>query len=238
MVKLGIIMRFKKMCVLLMVIMLQLLAIISVSQATISIRDDGGLDDVYHMTVTDNKTIVESSSERPEIDIYKISYRFTEENAIKLSVSINGFINTTRNIKYVLWYNTTNASYLVNFSKGINNGYVKALDTGELYSEIENITISVDKHTLTATYGIYGIDRSVDDGEFWGLISESYFEGDTQHIWMDYTHESHFPYEEFIVNTSTNDNGDDKVSTPGFETIVFLTVIILAIFHYKKRRYK
>jgi hypothetical protein len=178
--------------------------------------------------ISEDKTTLEFNQKRPNIDIFKISYFSTDENKVQLFIAIDGFIQESDDTKYVMWYNTTNASYCIKYANGTNTGWAMALDTGEKFAEVENV--SVDSHTIIATYDLYGTNATA--VELWGYAAEDYFNGTTQHMWVDYVPDEFCPYNE----TGENNNGDDETTTSGFETIAVILALTVVFIILRRKK--
>ncbi|MCD4665279.1 MAG: hypothetical protein K8R68_08400, partial [Bacteroidales bacterium] len=145
-----------------------LLTLISTTASSAVVTKIDEIEDITHQIISGNVTSLEFDQERPDIDIVKVSYFITDENKVKIMMTVNGFINDSNDIFYVMWYNTTNASYWMNYSNGINNGWMEPLDNGEQFTEIENVDVS--SHTIIATYDLY--DNNTKAVELWGYACE------------------------------------------------------------------
>jgi hypothetical protein len=190
-------------------------------------------DDIYHETIRNNKSTLTENQQRPHIDIYKISYLVTDDNKVQLTIVIQGFIRHLPNVTYTMWYNTTNTSYSLQYTNGMNTGYAIVKETGEKFTEVENV--SVDAHTITVTYNQYGNETA--PLEFWGYTMENYEEGTTRHIWADYVPEKYSPYGN-MTDDEQNGINEDASSTPSFGivgVIFALSVVVLVLISRKRK---
>lgn len=203
------------------------LILISTTASSAVVSKLDGIEDIYHQTISGNVTSLEFDQERPDIDIMKVSYYITEDSKVKVMMVINGFIKDSNDISYVLWYNTTNASYWVNYSNGTNNGWMTSLDNGEQFTEIENVDVS--SHILTVAYGLY--DNNTKAVELWGYACEKYINGSNMEKWIDYVPDRFSPYskEKNGDNKTLDNDGDDALGTPGFETITVLIAVAITL---------
>ena len=225
-------------------IQLILAIIFSTSVYSVAISEIDVFNDVYYQVITDNQTITKDHQIRPEIDIFKVLYYVNEDaNTVDVSVAVNGSIQDKESIHYIVWYNTTNESYCLNYSNGKNTGWATDLDTNENFYEINPLQIT--KHTITTIYNL--IDENSKAIDLWGYTFESKINESETHLWFDYVPNHHSPpniihafnqeYDNSDNNQTTSDESEtygDTTSTPGFE--IFLVIIAIIIIIATKRK--
>jgi len=225
-------------------IQLILAIIFSTSAYSFAISEIDVFNDVYYQIITDNQTITKENQIRPEIDIFKVLYHIDKDaNTVDVSVAVNGSILNKESIRYIVWYNTTNESYCLNYSNGKNTGWATNLDTNEKFYEINPLQITL--HTITTTYSL--INENSKTIDLWGYSYEININESETHLWFDYVPNYHPPPSIIHAfnqnynnsyNNQTDPNGSetdgDSTKTPGFE--IFLIIIALITIIAKKRK--
>ena len=224
-------MNAKKSTILLLTLMMLLISLPCTDSAAVSKID--GFNDVYYQVEKGNQTKTYANQVRPDVDIYKVLYVANKgDGKVQVSIALNGSMVNSDSIHYVAWYNTTNASYYLHYTNGLNIGWATDLDMHlDEYPEIEKPQIT--NHTITVTYNIIGSNTTAVD--LWGYAYERSIDGSETHLWIDYIPNSRASFQIEPDNGSTNgDNGD--ATTPGFEAyIVFITSILIAYFISRKK---
>lgn len=225
-------MNAKKGMIILLSLAMLLVSLPGIDSAAVSKVD--GFNDVYYQVEQGNQTKTYANQVRPDVDIYKVLYIASKDDGeVQVSIALNGSIVNSDSIHYVVWYNTTNASYCLHYVNGVNIGWATDLGSMQLekYSEIE--PSQTTNHTIVVTYGIIGSNTTAVD--LWGYTSERSIDGSETHLWMDYVPNSRASFQiEPDNGSTTGDNGD--ATTPGFEAcIVFITSIVIAYFIRRKK---
>jgi hypothetical protein len=224
-------MNAKKGMIILLTLVMLLVSLPGTYSAAVSKID--GFNDVYYQVEKGNQTKTYANQVRPDVDIYKVLYIVNKDDGeVQVSIALNGSIVNSDSIHYVAWYNTTNASYYLHYTNGVNIGWATDLGSMHLekYSEIE--PLQTTNHTIMVTYGIIGSNTTTVD--LWGYASEKSIDGSETHLWIDYVPNSRASFQIEPDNGSTGDNGD--ATTPGFEAyIVFITSIVIAYFIRRKK---
>jgi hypothetical protein len=232
-------------------VVLQLIISITFSTSVFSVgvSEIDNFNDVYHQITKNNQTITEDNQEKPDIDIYKILSSTAEDAGIvDLSIAVKGSIINADSIHYIVWYNTTNASYYLDYSNGKNYGWIVDLDTNE--KSYQSRQLQITDHIITVTYNLTSINEKF--VELWGYTFFNEANESEEHIWFDYVPNSKVPAD---INISHQDDDDDdnddnnqtipdesdtdndNTSTPGFEIFLFIiATIVLMIFNRWKRK--
>lgn len=227
-------------------IILQIIVAITFSSSVYSqaISEIDGFNDVYYQIISNNQTITKENQQKANIDIWKVlSYVREDAQTVDVSINVKGSIQDSESIHYIVWYNTTNASYYLNYSNGKNNGWATDFKTNEKYYQIKPVQNT--GHVITATYDL--IDENSNYEDLWGYAYESKINGSETHLWFDYVPNSYVPsdinisYEEDENdddNQTTSDESEtdnDSTSTPGFEIfLVFIASTLIIIFIKRK----
>jgi hemolysin activation/secretion protein len=201
-------------------------------------------DDVILVTqINDEQNIIKNQT-YPNIDIFKLSSLFDkDENKLYLYIIINenGTIQINENVNYQLWFNTTNASYFINFTNNINNGFIYNNDIGEFISS--DLSVTSNKYSIIAEYPIVG--TSTDSIDFNACITEKKTTNEGFETYIDCVPEREITsgnggqtddnsQNDNNGNQSTDTNGNQSTDTNGFMvSIMFLSI---AIIMYLKRR--
>jgi len=223
-------MNAKKGIIILLTLVMLLINIPGTGSAAVSKID--GFNDVYYQVEKGNQTKTYANQVRPDVDIYKVLYIVNKDDGeVQVSIALNGSIVNSDSIHYVAWYNTTNASYYLHYTNGVNIGWATDLVMQfDEYPEIESPQTT--NHTIMVTYDFIGSNTTAVD--LWGYASEKSIDGSETHLWIDYVPNSRASFQIEPDNGSTGDNGD--ATTPGFEAyIVFITSIIIAYFVRRKK---
>jgi hypothetical protein len=231
-------------------VILQLIISITFSSSvsSVGVSEIDNFNDVYHQITTNNQTITEDNQEKPDIDIYKILSSTAEDAGIvDLSIAVKGSIKNADSIHYIVWYNTTNASYYLDYSNGKNYGWIVDLDTNE--KSYQSGQLQVTDHIITVIYNLTTINEKFVD--LWGYTFESEINESEEHIWFDYVPNSKVPADINISYQDDDDDDDDnnqtipddsdtdndKTSTPGFEIfLLIIATIVLIIFKSQKKK--
>jgi hypothetical protein len=193
-------------------------------------------NDVILITQTEDEQNIIKNQTYPNIDIFKISSLFdTDQNKLYLYIIINenGTIQINENINYQLWFNTTNASYFIDFTNNINNGFIYNNDNDEYITN--GLSVTSNKYSIIAEYPIVG--TSTDSIDFNACITERKTTADGFETYIDCVPEREITPDNGgqTDNNSQNDtNGNQSTETNGF--MVPIMFISIAIIMYFKRR--
>jgi hypothetical protein len=229
-------------------IILQIILVIIFSSSAYSqaISEIDGFNDIYYQIKYNNNTTTIENQQKADIDIWKVlSYVKEDAQTVDVSINVKGSIQDSESIHYIVWYNTTNASYYLNYSNGNNTGWATDTDTNERYYQIKPVQNT--GHVITASYDL--INGNSNYVDLWGYAYESNINESETQLWFDYVPNSKVPDD---LNISYQDDDDDdnnqtipddsdkdndKTSTPGFEIFLFIiATIILMIFNRRKRK--
>jgi hypothetical protein len=205
--------------------------------AATSISD--GTNDVWHWAQSLSGTGWSwqgNVGNKPNIDITEVSYTVNQDK-ITLSLKVSGVIQTSDKVVYWVYYNSTDTTYWLSYTNGSGGGFgMKGVMN---ITSVDNVTISGD--TLSVILDVLGDTSKV---ELWGYAVEyTTTVGDqTNEWWGDWA-----PNEKFAYNTGTdgtdgtdgtpkdNESGS-KTKTPGFELVLVLAAVAVALIILRKRR--
>jgi hypothetical protein len=222
-----------------------ILSAIGVSADSIS----DSVDDVYHYAWSEAGFSWQvSTADKPNIDITEISYS-VEDTKLVLSLKVHGTIQSSENIVYSAFYNSSESSYQLYWSNGEGFGIATSLDptSGSLDYASE---ITAEGDTLSAEFNVIG---ATDRAALWGWTAE--YANQTQEWWGDWAPASYEPFDEGDLtgdgnedetgdgsendqNTSgdgTSDTGK-TTGTPGFELITVLLGVLFVIYMIRRRK--
>jgi hypothetical protein len=198
-----------------------------------------GTGDVWHWANTGTTwSWVGNVGNKQNIDITEVSYTVNQDK-ITLSLKVSGAIQTSDKVVYWVYYNSTDTQYFLSYTNGSGYGWgMKGM--GNITSE-ENVTISGG--TLSVVLNVLGDTSKV---ELWGYAAEYTTIGsETAEWWGDWA-----PNEKFTQDTGTdgtddtdgtdgnsdNNGSDSQTKTPGFEVVLVIAAVAIALIVLRKRR--
>lgn len=192
------------------------------------------LDDVKHVQIIDSNATVNPYHEKSYLDIYKITYHVLD-GTIDLYMVLNASIKNDNSTSYVLWYNTTDATYKLDYRNGVNYGYAeeKNIFEGAASSESrsQNISLYASEKIIQVTYQT--MQNPSDKLEFWGYALEENTQDNISEIWVDFIPDSHSNFEYDNASNTTDNNGDkpeeNQNETPSFNVVIFLIALTCVI---------
>lgn len=233
-------MKLSKICIVMIGILALILSSISVSAETET--DETG--DVYHWKMVDSEWSWQPSVDpKPNIDITELTYTIGG-GQITIAMKVSGSIQSSENIAYMAWVNTSDATYqmyLLNDQK-----IVMAMNTEESGMPAMNTDITISGDTMTCAIELVGTDET--SSEFWGYAMEYIeFGAENQEWWGDWIPGTYAPFygedgeEDDDTNGDSDANGDDGSSTdsngsPGFEVMSIFIAIAFAVIIMKRRK--
>ncbi|MFA5103203.1 MAG: Loki-CTERM sorting domain-containing protein [Candidatus Thermoplasmatota archaeon] len=211
--------------------------------AASSISD--GTGDVWHYTNTGTAwSWLGNVGNKPNIDIKEISYEVNGDK-IMLKLEVVGSIQTSDKVGYWVYYNSTDSQYWMTYMNGtgVAVGMQGANYMNSTYAE--NVTISGD--TLSVVLDVVGDTSNV---ELWGYAAEyiTTAADETSEWWGDWAPNEKFTHAptDGTDETDGTDGTDDTDETsdedgegseaPGFELVVVLAAVSVAMIFLRKRR--
>ncbi len=200
--------------------------------APISLIDN--LDDVKHIQMIDGNESVNTDYEKTYLDIYKITYHVLD-GTIDLYMVLNGSIKNDDLTSYVLWYNTTETTYKLDYRNGVNYGYAEEKNSFEgaesNQQSNQNISLHASGNVIQVTYQT--MKDPSNKSEFWGYALEKSTEDNISEIWVDFIPDSYANSENGSGSNTTDTNGDNppdnQNKTPSFNFGIFLIALICTI---------
>lgn len=206
--------------------------------AASSISD--GTGDVWHYTNTGTAwSWLGNVGNKPNIDITEISYT-VNENKITLTLRVAGAIQTSDKVVYWVYYNSTDTMYWLSYTDGEGGGFGMH---GMNFTSQENVTVA--GNTLSVELDALGDTSKV---ELWGYAAEytTTAADETSEWWGDWAPNEKFPHYGTTDETDDTDGTDDTDETsdedgegseaPGFELVVVLAAVSVAMIFLRKRR--
>ncbi len=209
-------------------------------------------DDVYHMVRSGFSWGYDMMvSSKSSIDILQISASIDQGN-LTLTLQTKGDINTSENVGYHLYYNTSEAFYYMYYVNG------DGIAIGTFQSETPQIVwaeVTASQNMLTTAIEYIG-SSPVEDFYAFAIqtsVSPSEYLLSSEQWWGDWCPDTHYFYLEDNSTNSTqppeSDDDDDDTTpsisppaqppdtpTPGFESILFILSIILIYIWLQKRK--
>jgi hypothetical protein len=188
-----------------------------------SVDDDTG--DVFHWQWSDNLgrySWAHAVSDKPNIDITEMSYDVSG-NTLTLTMSVSGDIEDAEDVWYWAYYNTTEATYYMNYV----NGSGTCMGTGANNFSFGNVSAAGDM--ITGTVDLLGTDTTA---SFWGWAASGYTQATSGEYWQDWAPQEYAP------DLDGGNGGDDgNGGTPGFTVLLALGCFaaVLVIFRARRR---
>jgi PGF-CTERM protein len=212
--------------------------ILSCSTASATTINDG-TGDIWHWTQSGTTWAwVGNVGNKPNIDITEVSYVVSGDK-ITIALKVSGSIQNSENVVYVVYYNSTDSHYVLNYMNGNGGGAGYRGETMTLgnFSMTQNVTISGG--TLSVVLDVVGDTSKVD---LWGSAMEYTTSGDTMAEWWgDWA-----PNEKFTQapddgsddtdGTQDGDNSTGEKGTPGFEVVLVIAAVSIALLFLRRRR--
>jgi hypothetical protein len=188
--------------------------------------------DVYHWKLTEATWSWKPSADpKANIDITELTYT-SSENQLTLSLKVTGSIQSSEQIAYIAWVNTSDAFYWLYWMDGQSSSMAMNTEEGSMQFDLEpNVTVS--SNTITCTFNVVGTDGTA--SEFWGYTAEYTEFGDiTKEWWGDWIPGTYAPFWGQNGDGDGDGNGDD--GTPGFEAIAVIAAIALVFIILRRRK--
>jgi hypothetical protein len=206
--------------------------------AATSISD--GTGDIWHWAQTGTSWSWQGNvGNKPNIDITEVSYTVNEDK-ITLSLKVSGTIQTSDKIVYWVYYNSTDTQYWISYTNGTGVGFgMKGMNI----TSADNVTISGD--TLSVVLDVLGDTSKI---ELWGYAVEYTTTAMDQYSewWGDWAPNEKFTYDTGTGGSSSpggtngttpdNNGSSPQSNTPGFEIILVIAAIAIALVLIRKRR--
>lgn len=222
------------------------LIISSVSVSAETLTDESG--DVYHWKMTGSTWSWQPSTDpKSYIDITELTYT-TSEDKFTLSMKVSGEIQSSGNVEYMAWVNTSDATYQMYVMGGQSFGM--AMNTEDDGFQVDwNPNITISGNTVTCTFDLVGTD--VIGSEFYGWAWEYEELGaENQELWQDWIPNTSSPFwdEDGDGNGDEDGNGDGDVNgdgggsdtngggTPGFEAVALISALAVVIIILRRRK--
>ena len=228
-------MKLYKSCILIVGLAVILLSSVIVTAETET--DPSG--DVYHWKLTGTAWgWTPSTDPRPNIDITELTYT-SDGDQLTMTMKVAGSIQSSENIVYMAWVNTSDAYYWLMVNDQNRSGMAMNTENAMQF-EFANATVSGD--TITCSFNLVGSDYN--STEFWGYAAEYEVFGDiTKDWWGDWIPGSYSPFwgengdeDGNGDGGGTTDNGDDSGGSPGFEAIAIIAAIGVVFLILRRRK--
>jgi hypothetical protein len=210
-------------------------------------------NDVWHWTQSGTTwSWSENVTNKPNIDITEVSTAISG-NTLTLTLEVQGTIQSSKNILYSIYYNTTDTTYSLFWADGHGTGW--AVKEGG-YEQASNITSSDDN--ISGKFLILGNTSNI---ELWGQAVEytSLDDQTTHDWWRDWAPNTKSPGAITDGENGSNNNVTDgengsnnnitddengsinngttrKPSTPGFEAIAGIAAVFLVMILTRRNR--
>ena len=227
-------------------------AVLTLLLSTIGVSADSEsdtVDDVYHYAWSETRfTWQVSVTDKPNIDITELSYS-VEGTKLVLSLTVDGTIQSSENIVYWVFYNSSDSTYYMTWSDGTGTGIAMSLDT--TIGSFDYGEVTAEGGTLSAEFDLIG---GTDESELWGWAAEYSSEEASQEWWGDWAPASYAPFDEGDITGNENEDetgdgseddqdtsGDDNsntgtTGTPGFEVITVVMGVLFVIYLIRRRK--
>lgn len=190
-----------------------------------TVTDDTG--DVFHWKWSENLgrySWAHAVTDKPNIDIREMSYDVSD-TTLTLTMTVDGTIEDAEDVWYWAYYNTTDATYYMNYI----NGTGTCMGTGANNFSFGNVSAAGDM--ITGTIDLLGTDTKA---SFWGWAATGYTGAASGEYWQDWAPQDYAP-----AITNGDGDGDDggDGGIPGFTMLLALAgiVAVLAVFRLRRR---
>jgi len=221
----------------LLIVGVAILLFLNITASAETIAD--GASDIYHLTWSQT-TLGWSGSltteDKTYLDIRSVSAE--EENGnLTLTMTIADVIQDSNNTLYAIFYNTTEAIYMVTYSNVLKMATGMAVGLFNFTSG--EVTLSGDGKSIIATIPLIGGNEKA---AFWAYAWEypidtsQIVEGYQGEWWGDWAPDSSFTYG---TTDSGNGNGDGDGNgdgAPGFEAIAVIAAFAIALIILRRRK--
>ena len=228
-------------------------AMLTLLLSTIGVSADSEsdtVDDVYHYAWSETRfTWQVSVTDKPNIDITELSYS-VEDTKLILSMTVDGTIQTSENIVYMMYYNSSDSTYYMSWGSEGGSGFAMSIDSTSGSYDLDPVVTAVGG-TLTAEFDLIG---GTEESELWGWAAEYSSEEASQEWWGDWAPASYAPFDEGDITGNENEDetgdgseddqdtsGDDTsntgtTGTPGFEVITVVMGVLFVIYLIRRRK--
>jgi hypothetical protein len=246
-------MKFWKISIIMIGVLILILSSTSISAET----ETDATGDVYHWKIVDSAWSWQPSTEpRANIDITELTYT-VNGNQLTLSMKVAGNVQTSENIVYWAWLNTSDATYYMSLMN--DQKLIMAMSTIEGGMPAMNTDVTISGDTISGTIELVGTDET--SMELWGYAWEYTEYGNVnQEWWGDWIPGTYAPFwgeegngddegdgdgegegdgdGEGDANGDGNGggNGSGSSGTPGFETIALFVALAVAIIILRRRK--
>lgn len=174
----------------------------------------------------------------PYLDIVKIVREpVDEEGLVYLTMVLRGAIKEDERVHYLIWYNNTVSSYMMDYSNGMNNGSAHNIGNETMVKQITDPII--DDQLITVVYPLLNQSFSVENIE--GMAYEVTSDG--QYVDIVPNKRGFEPKEINASNPpnisgSTNGDDEDGSDTPGFSMVLFVCSVGMILFTWMLKNQK
>jgi PGF-CTERM protein len=229
-----------------------LLLLFTFTAAATTITD--GTGDVWEWTETGNTWGWEKNvTDKPNIDITQVTAAVNGDKVL-LEMTVAGSIENSENIVYWMYYNTSDANYIVSWTNNTGNGHaLKLAQNNSGFKDEPVYSVNVSGNTISATFLIPG---GTTNPQFWAWAVEyTVLNSPTSQWWGDWAPNTRVPTSNPVNgtsdknntgNTTENDTGNNTGNdtngtssgsqTPGFEIITVVAALAVAAVLLRKRR--
>ncbi len=191
-----------------------------------------GTNDVFHRRLSDGTWGYYYTDEKDNIDITSISYEVNNNN-VTLTMTVDGVIEDSESIVYWAYYTSAEATYWMMYVNGSGTVYCE-----KDYTIGANAVVTASGDTITGRFPLYGSDTSKVD-----LYGTAYQYTSTNNpnaeLWVDWnpnTHSGAPTADQEEHNDGDTSSGNNNKGTPGFEIVLVLGAIAVAMSLLRKRR--
>jgi len=197
-----------------------------------SIQDD--VDDVLHWRHTGSLWGWQAGiADKQDIDITGISHSISN-NQVVLTLTVDGTIQSSETIAYWLYFNTTDSMYWMSWSNGEGAGMATMLAGGSGSFDMDP-EITASGNTLTGVFDMIGNTTTQDA---WAQAYEVTEVGNQFQAewWGDWAPNSKFTGEVDSGEDTTPDGGGSNTGTPGFELVLVISALVIAILYTQRKK--
>jgi hypothetical protein len=200
---------------------------------SLAVTETEGTNDVFHGIMSGGAQGFYYTDEKDNIDITSISYEVNNGN-VTLTMTVDGVIEDSGLIVYYVYYTSAEATYWMMYANGSGIVYCD-----KDYTIGTNAEVTASGNTITGVFPLYGTDTSKVD--LYGTAYQyTQANNPNAEYWVDWNPNAHTGAPAAAAQEEDDggdtDSGDDNKGSPGFEAIVLIAAIAVALIILRRKK--